>query len=224
MTLDGVHRCDHDQRHDVVDDDDRQHERAQTTGELRPDERERPEGERGVGRHRRSPAVGRRVTRVDHEIDRDGHGHPAEPGEQRQGEAPALAQLPQVELAARLEADDEEEERHQPVVQPVLEVLRDPRVADVNRQHGRPDVGIRRRVDVHPDERRDRRGEEEDRTARLGSEELAQRRADVARPGSAFLHRVILTVAASAASQRARGGARSGRPGRRSRASARLPV
>ena len=67
---------------------------------------------------------------VEREVDRDRDDHPAEPGEQRQREAAALAQLADVELAPRLEPDDEEEERHQPVVDPVAEVLRDPVAAD----------------------------------------------------------------------------------------------
>src|SRR4051794_35739217 len=39
--------------------------------------------------------------------------HPAERGDDGDGEPAALAQLPQVELALGLEADDEEEQRHQ---------------------------------------------------------------------------------------------------------------
>ena len=182
---------------------------------ARPDEREHAERERGVGRHRGSPAVRRRMAGVEREVDRDGHDHAADPGEQRQREAAALAQLAHVELAARLEADDEEEERHQPVVDPVPHVLRQAGAADADRQVRRPEVLVGRRVDVDPDERRDRRGEQDDRTARLGAEELAQRRADVARPGGAILHQPIVTA------RRVRGGAGSARRGRRSRRPAR---
>ena len=52
-----VDEGDDDEREDVVDDDDREHERAQPVGKPRPDEREQTEGERGVGRHRDTPAV-----------------------------------------------------------------------------------------------------------------------------------------------------------------------
>ena len=41
---------------------------------------------------------------------------------------------------------------------------------------------VRRRVDVDPDERRDRRREQDRRAARLGAQELAQRRLDAPRP------------------------------------------
>ena len=54
---------DDQQRDDVVDDDDRQHEGAQAIGEARPDQREHPERERGVGRHRHAPAVRRAAAR-----------------------------------------------------------------------------------------------------------------------------------------------------------------
>ena len=37
-----VHDRDHDERDDVVDDDDREHERAQPVGEARADERQHP--------------------------------------------------------------------------------------------------------------------------------------------------------------------------------------
>ena len=50
---------------------------------------------------------------------------PAERGEQRQDEPAPLAQLAEVELAARLEPDDEEEERHQAAVHPLPQVERD---------------------------------------------------------------------------------------------------
>ena len=42
-------------------------------------------------------------------------------GHRRQRDAAALAQLAEVELAPRLEPDDEEEERHQAAVQPLAE-------------------------------------------------------------------------------------------------------
>ena len=109
---------DHEQRDDVVDDDDREQKSAQAVRQARPDEREQPEGERRVGRHRRPPAVDRVVAGVDREVDQDRHGHPADAGEQRQCDAPPLAQLAEVELAPRLEPDHEEEERHQSAVDP----------------------------------------------------------------------------------------------------------
>ena len=117
-----VEERDHDQRDDVVDDGDRQQERAQPVGEARPDEREQAERERGVGRHRHPPPVRRRTAGIEREVDRDRAAMPAERREHRQREPAPLAQLAEVELAPRLEADDEEEERHQAAVHPVAKV------------------------------------------------------------------------------------------------------
>ena len=152
------------------------------SGSSVPEEREQPERERRVGRHRGSPAVRRAVARVDGEVDRDRHDHPGEPGEQRESDAPPLAQLAEVELPPGLEPDHEEEERHQAGVDPAAEVLRDAAAPDPDRERRRPDALVGRQVDVRPDERRDDRGEEYRSAARLRPEEAAERRLQVARP------------------------------------------
>ena len=103
-------------------------------------------------------------------------------GQQRQREPPPLAQLAEVELAPRLEPDDEEEERHQAAVDPLAQVERDAGVAEVDRERRRPERVVRRRVDVHPDERGDRRGEQDRGAAGLRAQELAQRRLEAPRP------------------------------------------
>ena len=54
---------DHDQRRDVVDDDNGEHEGAQPIGKPRPDEGEQTERERRVGRHRDPPTVRRAIVR-----------------------------------------------------------------------------------------------------------------------------------------------------------------
>ena len=46
--------------------------------------------------------------------DRDDHAD--QPGGERQHEAPPLAQVAEVELAPRLQPDDEEEQGHQPLL------------------------------------------------------------------------------------------------------------
>ena len=58
--------------------------------------------------------------------------------EHRDRDPPALAQLAHVELALGLESDDEEEERHQPLVDPVAQVRRDPAAAEIGRELRRP--------------------------------------------------------------------------------------
>ena len=167
---------DDDERDDVVDDDDGEHEGTQAVGKVRPDEREQAESEGRVGRHRDSPPACRRAAGVEREVDGDGHGHAADPRQQGQGQAPPVPQLAQIELTARLEADDEEEERHQPVVHPAAQIQRDARVPEVDRQHRPPERVVGRCVDVHPDEGGDGRREQDRRAAGLRTQELPQRR------------------------------------------------
>ena len=79
----------------------------------------------------------------EREVDQRGSDHPADRGDDRRGEPATLAQLAHVELAADLEPDDEEEERHQPVVDPVPQIERELGVAEPDRQLGRPELLVR---------------------------------------------------------------------------------
>ena len=176
----GVRGRDHHEREQVVDHDDGEDERPQAVGHAAPDEREQAERQRGVGRHRDPPAVRGRAAQVEREVDRDRGGHPADRGEHRQRQTPPLAQLAEVELAPRLEAEHEEEERHQAAVHPLPQRQLDPLVPERERQLGLPELLVGRRVHVHPDQRGDG-GRKEDRgPARLGPQELTQRRLEPA--------------------------------------------
>ena len=121
----GVDDRDHHERAEVVDDGERQQEHAQPGRRARREQRQRAEREGGVGGHRRAPAVGAGAARVEREVDRHRDAHAAERGDHGDRQAPALAQLAEVELALGLQPDDEEEERHQPLVDPVAQVGRD---------------------------------------------------------------------------------------------------
>jgi hypothetical protein len=89
---------------------------------ARADEREQAKREGGVRRHHDPPAACGRASGIESEVDGDRHRHAADPRQQGQGEAPPLPQLTQVELAASLEPDNEEEERHQTAVHPVTKI------------------------------------------------------------------------------------------------------
>ena len=65
-------------------------------------------------RHRRPPAVRARAAGVERQVDRDRHDDAADRRQHRDREPAAFAQLAEIELALGLEADDEEEQRHQP--------------------------------------------------------------------------------------------------------------
>ena len=81
----------------------------------------------------------------ERQVDQRRRDHPADRGDDRRGEPAALAQLPHVELAPDLEPDDEEEERHQPVVDPVQQVERQLVVAERDRELRVPELLVGRR-------------------------------------------------------------------------------
>ena len=70
---------DHHEGHQVVDH--RQGEQAEAeAGAARREERQHPEGESRIGRHRGAPAVRPRAAGVERQEDRDRYRHPAERG------------------------------------------------------------------------------------------------------------------------------------------------
>ena len=114
---------DHDQRGEVVDDEDGEDEHPHPVGHVAAEHREQAERERGVGGHRDAPPVRARQPRVEQQVDPDRHGHADHARHERQHEPAALAQVAEVELAPRLQADDQEEQRHQAAVDPRPQVL-----------------------------------------------------------------------------------------------------
>ena len=174
---------DHGQRDDVIDDRHGQQKGTQAVGKARPDQRQQSQGERGVRRHRRPPAVGGRRPGVEGQVDQHRHDHAADPCQHGQRHPPPLPQLPHVELAAGLQADHEEEQCHQAAVQPSAQVEVDRVVAQPHDQVGLPDAAVRRRVDVDPEQRCDRGQQQHAGAAGLGAYELTKRRLQVARPG-----------------------------------------
>ena len=112
-----VHRGDDEQRHEVVEDRERQQADAQARA-AGSDQREHAEREGGVGRHGGSPALRPVAAGVEGQEDQDRQRHASHRRDQRDRDAPPLAQLPHVELALGLEPEDQEEERHQALVDP----------------------------------------------------------------------------------------------------------
>ena len=137
-----------------------------------PEQREHAERERDVGGHGHAPPVRALAAGVPRGVDERRHDHPAERGDRRQRGVSAIAELALDELALDLESDDEEEQRHEPVVDPVAEGQR-PEV-------DAPDVRVRRRVDVRPHQRGERGGDQRECRARLDRDELGAERRQVA--------------------------------------------
>jgi hypothetical protein len=157
---------------------------ARSRSGARAEQREQSQPERRVGRHRDTPALGGRAAEVEREVDRRRGAHAADRRQQREHEAPPLAKVAEVDLTPRLETQHEEEERHQPAVDPLAQRQLDPVAAEVDGEHGLPQLLVGRGVDVHPHERRHRRCEQDRRAAALGAQKLAQRALEPARPRS----------------------------------------
>jgi hypothetical protein len=182
----GVDDRDHGQRHKVVEDREREQPYPQA-GPPGCHEREDAQSERRVGRHRGAPAVGRVAAPIEREIDPHRDGHAAERGHNRDRHAPPVAQLSHVELPPGLESYHEEEERHEPFVDPMTQVHGDARILQPDRELCGPHrlVGMWPRR-VGPDERGDGGQQQRHGSTRFGAQEVTQRCAEVASPCGAL--------------------------------------
>ena len=176
----GVEHRDHQDRADVVDDRERQQEQPRGRRDPPTQHAQHPDREGDVGRHRDAPAgTAVAARRVEREVDTGRHHHPADRRDDRQGRGARVAQVAVDQLVLDLQADDEEEDHHQGVVDPVLERLVEVQRTDVERQVGVPERVVRRRPRAVGPEQGGRGGEQqEDRAGRLDAEELAHRARD----------------------------------------------
>ena len=188
----GVEERDDRQGGDVVHDREREQEDPQLGGGSLAHQGEHAQGEGGVGGDRHPPTLRRVARRVHGQVDGRRHQDPRAGRERRDPQPHLVGQLAHRHLAAQLEADDEEEEDHQPVVDPVAQVLGDAVVAEADRQLGRPELVVAgRERRVHPDERRDRRGQQEPGRPRLGGDEGAQGRGELLGEAAAARRRAV---------------------------------
>jgi hypothetical protein len=138
-------------------------ERPQRLGQPAPEQREQPEREGRVGGHRRAPAARRVAPRRRGQVDHDRDGHAGRPGDQRQHDPAPVAQLADVEGVPGLQADREEEDGHQPAVDPVAQRQRHRRPARTDHEPRRPEHLVRGRPQVGPDQGHQRRADQRDR-------------------------------------------------------------
>ncbi len=169
-------RDDHD-RADVVEDRDGHQERAQRERDAIPQQHQNGEREGDVGGGGNRPALQRhRVLPVDPDVDRRRHEHAADRAERRQAGLTQIAQITVDELALELQADQQEEHRHEPVVDPQEQRLVDPELTDPH-LHGQRDQraveGARGRVG--DEQRQRRRSDQQDSARRLVAQEIAKR-------------------------------------------------
>ena len=157
---------------DVVDDRERQEERLEVGRRAPGRERQDTQRERRVGGHGDTPSPGSLAPRIDREIQQGRDHHAAERRNHREGRRLDLAELAGHQLPLDLQAHDQEEQREQPVVHPMREVLGDGPPPDADGQRGSPQllVGVTPRR-VGPRQRHDRRGQEEHAAGGFLSEE-----------------------------------------------------
>ena len=115
----------------------------------------------------------------DQQVDPGRHQHAADRGHDGQRRGLGVAQVAVHELVLDLQPDDEEEDHHQGVVDPVLQRLLEPEAAEVDADRGVPERVVRRRPRaVGPDQRRGGGEEQQDRAGGLDAQELAHRPRD----------------------------------------------
>jgi hypothetical protein len=124
----GVEDRDHQHGAEVVGDGQGGEEDLERGRHAVAEQRHDADGERDVGGHRHAPAAGRVARRVQREVERGGQEHAADGAGDREHRLARSRQLAGEDLALDLEADDEEEDRHQAVVDPEVQWLdeRDP--------------------------------------------------------------------------------------------------
>ena len=117
----GVEDGDDENRADVVDDGEGEEEDTELRGKETSQQREHAEREGDVGGEGNPPAAAVLPRAVEGEEDEGGHDHPADGRHHGKRRLPRLAQLAMDDLSLDFEADNEEEDRHQAVVDPFFE-------------------------------------------------------------------------------------------------------
>jgi len=116
-------RDDHNGR-DVIDDGERQQQQAQRRRYVLADEGQDADREGDIGRRGYRPAATRCRVGVDEYVEQRRNGHAADRGNDGKAGDPRVRQCAIVHFAADLESHDQEEDAHQPVVHPEVQVVR----------------------------------------------------------------------------------------------------
>ena len=140
--LAGVEDGDHEDAADVVDDGEGQQEDLQRRRDPRAEEGDDAEREGDVGGHRDAPPGGGIAPGVEGQVDRGRHDHAADGSERRHGGGPQVAELAGDQLPLDLESDDEEEDRHQRVVDQLVQRQLEVEGTDPDVDDLLPQVGV----------------------------------------------------------------------------------
>ena len=167
-----IRRVEHgndDDRTQVVDDRERQQEDLQRRWYPGPQQRQHADRERDVGRSGNCPpGQGLGIPVIESDVNQRWNDHPPQCRDCRQARPSRRRQRANHHLALDFETDEQEEHRHQAVVDPVNQVLVDAGLADPHR-HGRLKqelIGMVQRR-VGEDQRQDRRCEQDNPARRF---------------------------------------------------------
>ena len=110
----------------VIGDRQGQEEGPEREREAGPSNSEGRQGEGDVGRYRHGPALHRPArTPVEGQVDQRRCHHAAQGTQDRKGELPGIGQFPSQDLVFDLQPHDEEEDRHQAILDPLQDGLGD---------------------------------------------------------------------------------------------------
>ena len=138
----GVEQGDDEDRDDVVDDGERQQKDADVARNGFSEQRQHADGERDVGCRRYRPALVVPRSGSEGQIDQRGNGDTAESRQHRQNGLIEPAERALMDLTADFHADDEEEHRHQRVVDPEMQRPHEGKLADAKWNRQVPEVMI----------------------------------------------------------------------------------
>ena len=162
----GVENRDDEHRHQVVDDGQGEHENAEAAWNALAEERHAADDERNVGRHRNGPTAFPCFAVLKRQVDRNRCDHTAKRRGDGQCDLLGIAELSDDQLALDFEADDEEEDRHQPVVDPMGERVRELEAAHGDAKLVMPERVVRLGIGRVRRDQRDRRADQENDAAR----------------------------------------------------------
>jgi hypothetical protein len=158
---------DHDDRERVVDDREGEQQRPEPGRDAVGREREDAQREGDLGREDDPPPVARLLRAGEEQEQERRHEHPADRRDRRERRRPRVAELSAHELALQLHPDQQEEDRHQPLVDPEPEVLAEGGVPEPDDEPRGPEPLVAR-AEVRPQQRDGDRDEQHDRARRRG--------------------------------------------------------
>ena len=121
MDLLGVIKRNHRHRPEIVRDGQSREKNLEPERYSLAEDGQHPEGEGDIGGHGNSPAPGAIAAEVEHDKQQRRRDHATEGRRHRQARLLKRRKFADHQLALDLEADDKEEDHHQPVVDPVVE-------------------------------------------------------------------------------------------------------